>query len=157
DGLLSQGFTVNPSTGLTIDANGTITPASSSPGTYTITWTFTTATCPNTATVQVIILAPPAISSGPASAIGLCTDGSGSLSVTATGAGITYQWYENSLSTPLSDGTASDGTVFAGSQTNTLTITNPALTENGSTFFVVVSGTCSPAVTSSQSTLTVSS
>lgn len=48
-------WTASPG-GLTINAtNGTITPSTSTPGTYTIIWTFTTAACPNTATTTVTI------------------------------------------------------------------------------------------------------
>jgi hypothetical protein len=47
-------WTADP--GLTIDSTtGIITPSTSTPGTYTVTWQFTTFSCPNTATTSITI------------------------------------------------------------------------------------------------------
>lgn len=61
-----------------------------------------------------------------------------SLSVTATGTGLTYQWYR-------------DGGAVAGGTTATLLVTNPTV---NTTFHVVVSGSNGGAVTSNMVTLT---
>ena len=140
--VITNGYAASPA-GLTIDGStGQITPSTSTPGTYTVKYTYTTALCPNTATTTVTILAQPAITTQPVAPADVCeNNGVRTISVSATGAGLTYQWRKNG--NPISD----DAT-YTGTNSATLTITNPALSENGATFDVVVSGTCSPSVTS---------
>ena len=64
-----------------------------------------------------------------------------SFSVTATGTGLTYQWRK-------------DGVNIGGATSSLYTIASTSPTDAGS-YDVVVSGTCSPAVTSSASVLTI--
>lgn len=63
-------------------------------------------------------------------------------SVTATGAGLTYQWYRNDLATPV-----------AGALSSEYTIMPVSVADNG-TYFCVVTGTCGPR-TSNPATLIV--
>lgn len=89
-----------------------------------------------------------AITTQPTAPSAVCAGtGSRTLSVTATGSGtLTYSWRKN--------GTAvSNGSVFSGQGTSTLTITNPATTDAGS-YTVVVSNSCS-SITSSAVSVTV--
>jgi hypothetical protein len=77
-----------------------------------------------------------------------------SFSLTATGAGtLTYQWQEN-------DGTGwvslTNGGLYSGVTTNTLSITNTTLSMDGYLYRCVVSGSCSPAATSASAVLNVS-
>jgi len=89
-----------------------------------------------------------AISSQPTTPSSTCNgSGTQTLSVTASGSGLTYSWRK--------DGVAlSDGGVISGQGTASLTLTNPT-TSNAGSYDVVVSGTCTPAVTSNAVTVTV--
>ena len=76
--------------------------------------------------------------------------GQGTISVTATGADLTYQWRKGG--TPLTEGQSG---WYTGVNTSTLTITNPTMSENGAQFDVVVSGSCSPSTISNSVALTI--
>jgi O-glycosyl hydrolase len=65
------------------------------------------------------------------------------LSVTATGTGLTYQWFRN-------------GTLISGAVQATYTINDVTLSEDGVSYTVVISGTVPPALTSSAMTIRVS-
>jgi gliding motility-associated-like protein/uncharacterized repeat protein (TIGR01451 family) len=80
----------------------------------------------------------------------VCIGNSVSFVVSATGTNLTYQWR-------LGTTNLVDGGSISGSQTNTLTINPAALTDAANNYNVVVSGTFSPSVTSSNVTLTVTS
>src|SRR4051794_138990 len=69
------------------------------------------------------------------------------MTVAATGAGLSYDW-------KLAGVSVTNGGVISGQGTATLTLTNPTATNAGS-YTVVISGTCTPAVTSSAVTVTV--
>ena len=73
----------------------------------------------------------------------VCASASVTFSVTASGAGLTYQWNSN-------------GVNIAGATFSSYTNASVAAGDAGN-YFVVVSGTCSPPVTSSVVTLTVGS
>jgi hypothetical protein len=103
------------------------------------------------ASVLITINAVPAITVQPANAEA-CTGGNTSITVTATGASLTYQWQVNPGSGWVN---ATNGAVYAGATSATLSITGVTAPMNGYTYRVVVSGTCAPAVTSSIVTLTV--
>ncbi|MFN4000433.1 YDG domain-containing protein, partial [Algoriphagus sp.] len=74
-------------------------------------------------------------------------------SVTAQGTGLSYQWQEKIGTNPFVD--ISDGGVFSGTSTPTLTLTKPGVALNGRIYQVIVSDPCGTAVPSSQATLTV--
>ncbi|MEO7523041.1 MAG: hypothetical protein ABIT58_03045, partial [Ferruginibacter sp.] len=81
-------YTASPA-GLSINTStGAITPASCSLGTYTVTYTFTNGTCPNTTTTTVSINAIP-VATGSATPAIICSGGNSQLSVTAGSAGYT--------------------------------------------------------------------
>ncbi len=77
----------------------------------------------------------------------ICEGSTVVFSVGAIGTGLTYQWRENAVN-------ISNGGVYAGATTATLTLTNVPNTFNGRTYSVVVTGTCS-SLPSSSATLTV--
>ena len=107
-------------------------------GTYSVTATVSGCTGPaGTTTVTVNTL--PAITGQPQSAT-VCAPGTNQFSVTATGTGLSYQWYW---------GTPGSGTIISGATSSTYT------TGTAGSYYVVVSGTCTPAVTSNAATLTV--
>jgi hypothetical protein len=91
----------------------------------------------------------PSISGQPASA-SLCAGATVSFSVVAAGAGLTYQWQ-------ISTDGGTTFTAVSGATAATYTIAATTIAMNNNQFRCVVSGTCSPAVTSSTATLQVSS
>ena len=83
-----------------------------------------------------------------------CTNTSANFSVTANGNTLTYQWMENSGS---GFAAISNGGMYSGATSNSLTITNPAATMNGYLYECVVSGACTPSATTSAVSMTVNS
>lgn len=95
----------------------------------------------------------PAVTSNPANST-ICLGGNTSFSAAATGTGIGYQWQVST------DGGATytnitNGGVYAGSTTATLTITGATAAMNNYRYRVVVTGTCAPAANSTGAILTV--
>jgi hypothetical protein len=76
------------------------------------------------------------------------------MSVSASGAGLVYQWQLNSGS---GFSNLSNGGVYSGVTTSTLDITGALVSMNGFSYRCVVSGTCSPSATTNASILTVHS
>jgi hypothetical protein len=91
------------------------------------------------------------IASQPTSSISVCQNGSSTLGVSAIGGGLTYQWYTNT--TNSTTGGTSLGS-SNGAQTATLTLnTTIAGTKY---YYVLVTGSCGAAVTSTTSAVTIS-
>jgi|GEM_PF-1642630 gliding motility-associated-like protein len=116
-------------------------------GTATITYTFTFNGCTFSSTKLFTVLDIPAITTQPVTtAQNVCINGTTTaLSVTATGAGLNYQWYKNTTSANTG-GTAITGATSA-------SYTPLATTAGDAYYYCVVSGTCSPSVTSNVSGL----
>ena len=95
--------------------------------------------------------AVPTLTSNPTSKT-VCVDDDPTFSVTATGAGLTYQWQED-------DGggfsNISNGGAYAGATTSTLTLTDVTASMSTYDYRCIVDGTCSPSATSATATLTV--
>ncbi|MFC6877766.1 beta strand repeat-containing protein, partial [Flavobacterium myungsuense] len=90
----------------------------------------------------------PAITVQPTAPAAVCSgNGIRTISVTATGAGLTYSWRRAGVA-------LTNGGVISGQGTATLTLTNP-LAANAGSYDVVISGTCTPTATSNPVTLTV--
>lgn len=100
------------------------------------------------AAVTLTVNVAPAITSNPAN-LTLCSGSAASFSVTATGTAVTYQWQ---LST---DGGTTWNNI-AGATSATYNIAAVAVTDNNNRYRCVVSGTCTPAATSTAATLLVS-
>jgi autotransporter-associated beta strand protein len=136
--------------------NATYTPSAADISAGSVTLTLTTsgqlAPCsPATAQVVLTINALPAITAGPAN-LAVCAGSPAIFQVSATGAGLTYQWQVSAdggaTFTNISD------TATNASYTNLAT----ALADNGNEYQVIVSGACSPSVTSAPpAVLTVNS
>ncbi|MFL5728869.1 MAG: hypothetical protein ACJ75J_05205, partial [Cytophagaceae bacterium] len=79
----------------------------------------------------------------------ICSGGTATFSVTGTNA-VSYQWQENGVN-------ISNGGVYSGATTNTLTLTGvtTAMGLNGKNYRAVVSGSCGTPATSTSKTLTV--
>jgi len=84
----------------------------------------------------------------------VCAGANATFSVTATGTGLTYQWEESTDGggtwIPLSN-----GGIYSNVTNATLQLTGIPLAAGGNQYRVVVSGTCSPSVTSGAAVLTV--
>ena len=133
--------------------NGTYTAiltSSHTPGTATISFTINAITASHTATVNFSSCSP-AISSHPGG-VSLCSGSNASFTVSATGTGLIYQWQEN---TGSGFANLSNGGVYSGVTTNTLTLTGAGTGLNGYLYRCNVSGSCTPAINSNSATLTV--
>ncbi len=98
--------------------------------------------------LSVAINAAPGIVSDPLPQA-TCDGGLASFTVSASGAGLSYQWQKNGVNI------LSDGGTIGGSATAMLTLTGVNTGDSGASFDCVVSGTCSPPATSGAATLTV--
>ncbi|MEI8278852.1 MAG: T9SS type A sorting domain-containing protein [Bacteroidota bacterium] len=105
----------------------------------------TVTTTPQLLTVNAL----PAITTQPIST-STCPGNNATFTVGTSGTGITYQWYENQGSgfNPLSN-----TGVYSGATSNSLTITGATAGMNGYIYQCIVSGTCTPSVTTNNDTL----
>jgi hypothetical protein len=103
------------------------------------------------AVVTLTVNLPPSISVHPANT-SVTAGGNTSFNVTATGTGLTYQWQVN-IGTGFAN--VSNGGVYSGVTTATLTITGVTAGMNGFLYQVIVSGASAPAAMSSAALLTV--
>ncbi|MPM24685.1 hypothetical protein SDC9_71169 [bioreactor metagenome] len=106
--------------------------------------------------LTVSITASPAVSSNPSnSTIGV--GGNTSFSVTATGAGLTYQWQVSTDggSTYNNITAAGSNPAYSGWTTATLSLSGVVALNSGNYYRCIVSGTCSPSATSTGAMLTV--
>lgn len=109
------------------------------------------ASVPPASCASTISCIAPAIVTQPTIPATLCTSsGVATISVDATGTGLTYQWRKNGSNIT----TGGIYTVNSTSNGSVLTITNPAANDAGN-YDVVISGLCSPPVTSNTVALTV--
>ena len=122
-------------------------------GTYNYTVTQTVNGCESAATaVSLTIYSGITVITQPQPA-SICAGDNTSFSVAASGLNLTYQWQENSGS-----GFAgiANGGIYSGATTPTLTLTNPGITKNGSSYRCVISSSCGTSpVNSSAALLTV--
>jgi PKD repeat protein/streptogramin lyase len=96
--------------------------------------------------MQITFNTLPAITTQPRDTA-VCQGATVKFKVAATGSGLTYQWQENGS-------TITNGGIYSGQGTSVLTL-SPVTA--GNTYQVIVSGACTPSVTSSRATLTVNS
>ena len=119
----------------------TITGATAaSAGNYDVVITTSCNTTITSNTAGLTVNAAPAISTQPQHRA-VCLGNPASFSVTATGTGLTYQWRIN-------------GNDIPGANSSTLTINNVSAANTGN-YTVVVSGTCTPSVTSNVAILSI--
>jgi hypothetical protein len=117
------------------------------PGTYNLTTSLKGCTQTGSWIVNATNTVP-AITTQPTAPAATCSGaGTQSMTVVATGAGLTYIWKKGNVN-------VINGGVIGGQGTATLTLTNPLVGDAGS-YTVVVSGTCTPAITSNPITVTV--
>lgn len=113
-------------------------------------------TCWSTAVSSTgTVNALPAITSQPSS-VSINSGTSTSFSVTATGAGLTYQWQVNTGSGWNNITVAGSNPTYANWTTATLNVNTVVVGNDGYQYRCIVSGTCTPSVTSNSATLSVS-
>ncbi len=154
--------TYSPVTNLFTDALATIaytgTPTFASvyakpSATSTYTATATRNGCTGTANVTVTVNSLPAITTQPTPATQtICPGFNVTYSVAATGTGVTYQWRKGGVN--LVNGLQASGSLVSGATTNSVTLIGLVLADAGN-YDVVVSGTCTPSVTSVSSALVI--
>jgi hypothetical protein len=137
-----------PATGLSSAtiANPVAKPAVTT--TYYLTETITATGCQKTNCVTVKVNAAPKITTQPANTTA-CVGGTARFLVCATGDGLKYQWRKGTIN-------VTNGGNISGATTSTLKIYPVKSTDAASNYNVVVTGTCSPVITSSNVSLTLS-
>lgn len=98
------------------------------------------------ANVSVIVNTPPSITTQPVNK-SICSGQNHSFTVVATGTGLSFQWQIS---------TGSSFSNIAGQTASTLTINNATIAMNGYKYRCLVSGSCTPSVTTNEAILTVS-
>jgi hypothetical protein len=142
---LTNGGNISGATAASLVITGLVT---TDAGSYTCTVTGACAPTATTTAASLTVNALPKITVQ-ASDVTICAGGNATFALTATGTGISYQWRKNGVN-------VTNGGVYSGATTNTLTITSATATE-AAVYSCVVSGTCTPSVTSSNYNLVVNS
>ncbi len=143
------------SSNVTISSQTTLNftfPAAVTPGVYTLTLTTTNSCGANSKSHTLTVLTAPNITTQPTDKT-ICDGDNTTFTAAATGSNITYKWQVK-----IPSGTYTDLTntgVYTGATTASLTITGATVSMNGYKYQLIVSGTCTPAGTSSEVTLTV--
>ena len=97
---------------------------------------------------------PGTISTQPAATVTSYCSGNASISVTAVGTSLTYQWQERlNATSPWT--IVANGGVYSGASTATLTLTDLTTNFNGRQYRVAIGGPCTPLFLSNTSTLSV--
>ena len=119
------------------------------PGTYNYTVKQSVNGCESApASVSLTISAGTTIVTQP-QPVSICTTGSGSFTIVATGYNLNYQWQEAGVN-------ISNGGIYSGANTPTLTITNPGIAKNGLSYRCIITTTCGTSpVNSTGAVLTV--
>ena len=128
---------------------GTGTPfatGETTPGVYTYYATQTVNGCESPATsVSLTIYSDYTIDTQPQPS-SICEGEDAYFSVAVSGYNITYQWQEEGVN-------ISDGGIYSGTTTSTLTLTNPGIAKSGLNYRCVVSSTCGTSPVNSNSAL----
>ncbi|RAV97989.1 PKD-like domain-containing protein [Pseudochryseolinea flava] len=139
-GVITNGSTLTP----------TYTPSAAETGvvTFTLQATNTNGSCSPVTEQMQLTINPSTMVSVPPSASVICENENTSFTVVASGTSLTYQWRENGLN-------ISNGGVYNGATSPTLTLTNVPASFSGRTYSVTVSGTCGSVTTTPAVPLTV--
>jgi hypothetical protein len=113
--------------------------AAADAGSYDVVVSGTCTPAVTSAAATLIINALPAFTGQPVASQAICEGSPATFTVTATGTGVSYQWKKNGID-------------IGGANSNTYTIAT-TVTADAGTYTVVVSGTCTPALTSTASVL----
>jgi hypothetical protein len=147
------GFTEINSVGTAAQPNFTI-PRLTIKGDYTLTLTVSNPCGTSLAYPRKItVLEAPSITSQPVNK-SICDGNSTSFSAIAAGSNLTYQW-QVSTDNGATFNNITNGSIYGGATTATLTLTGATVSMNGYKFKLIVSGTCPPPAVSNIVLLTV--
>lgn len=130
--------------------NATTTPQST---VFTITAKRTNG-CSSTTTATVTVNPKPSITKQPANTSKYATQ-TATFSVSAAGLPSVYQWQQLTTASNATWLNITNGGIYGGATTNTLTLSGVTVSMNGYKYRCVVSGQCSPAINSNYATLSV--
>lgn len=116
-------------------------------GNSTFTFTDSVTGCFAT-TGSIEIVASPQITLQPVASQTVCSGNSVSISTTADGSGLTYQWYKGAI-------LLSDGGNISGANTPTLTFNPISVLDDGTDYYCEIAGNCSPSVATDFATIIV--
>ncbi len=145
-------FVWTPAAGL---SSTTGSPVAASPmvtTTYTVVGT-APGGCQTSAAKTVVVYQRPAVTANPTDAVA-CVGANASFTVGASGQGVTYQWQE-STDGGTTYNNITNGGIYGGATTATLTLTGVTLSMNDYKYRAVIGGSCPPSVNSTGATLTV--
>ncbi|MGC4101780.1 T9SS type A sorting domain-containing protein [Ferruginibacter sp.] len=108
----------------------------------------------NSAAALLTVNTAPAITTQPVAGTTICAGQNTAYTVGANGTALTYQW-QVSTDGGANYSNLANGGVYSGVTTNTLSITAATVTMNTYRYRCIVSGTCTPSVTSTAAVLTV--
>ena len=146
------GFTQVTSTVTSSTPNFTV-PSLTIKGNYTLTLTISNPCGTSNAYTRIItVLERPAITTQPTDKT-ICDGDNTTFTAVATGSNLTYKWQVKVPSGTFTDVTNTG--VYTGATTASLTITGATVSMNGYKYKLLVSGSCTPDVTSNEVTLTV--
>ena len=146
------GFTEINTTTTSASPNFTV-PSLTIKGNYTLTLTVSNPCGTSNAFTRIItVLERPAITTQPTN-LSVCDGLNTTFTAVATGSNLTYRWQVKVPSATYTDVTNTG--VYSGASTASLTITGAPLSMNGYKYQLIVSGSCTPDVTSNEVTLTV--
>ena len=138
---LTDGGSVSGATTNSLTITGA---AAANTGTYDVV---VTQNCSISSTaVSLNLYTPPSVSTQPTNKF-VCLNGNVTFTVTAAGSGLNYQWRKGGVN-------LTNGGNISGATTSSLAISN-ATAADAATYDVVILGTCEPAVTSNEVTLSI--
>ncbi|TRV26892.1 MAG: hypothetical protein EWV88_05660, partial [Microcystis wesenbergii Mw_MB_S_20031200_S109D] len=122
-------------------------------GSTVITYSITDNGCPSSVSYPINVYSPVQITSQP-SGVAILTNSNTSFSVSATGSGLTYQWYYTTDG--FDEFMVTNDAMYSGATSNTLSLTSVPNTLNGYKFYCKINGMspCAP-VTSNFANLNV--
>jgi hypothetical protein len=110
--------------------------------------------CTSTTTATVTVNPKPSITKQPANTSKYATQ-IATFSITAAGLPSVYQWQQLTTASTATWVNITNGGIYGGATTNTLTLSGVTLSMNGYKYRCIVTGQCSPAITSNSATLSV--
>ena len=134
--------------GIPVNTANPFSTGQTAPGTYNYTVTQTINGCPSPpANVSLTIYNGISILTQPQPSA-ICNGNSTSFTVSASGYNPSYQWQENGVN-------ISNGGIYSGATSSTLTLTNPGIAKNGKLYRCIITSTCGIPVNSNTALLTV--
>ena len=145
-------FLWSPAAGLSSTTSNPVAASPMQTTTYTVIATVPGG-CQTSAQITINVNQRPAMVNNPRDTT-VCAGGTATFSVTGTGAGLTYQW-QVSTNGGVTYTNITNGGVYSGAISSTLTITGVTTAMSGYRYRAVIGGTCPPAANSTGGILTV--